>query len=225
MAGYIKLHRGWRDTDGLTPSTHYSDWEAWIWLLENAAWKPRTRFNAKGEEIRLERGQLHLSVRALCTAWGWSRKRVCTFLDRIERVSKVVTKRGQSGTILTICKYDEYQSNGDSQGDSRGTVGGQSGDTQEEGKEGKKENKIVALARVSCPSGVSQSVWADFTALRKAKRAPITPTVVDALTKEAAKAGWSLEAALTECVSRGWQSFKADWVKRRADEEEMTMPC
>jgi len=26
------------------------------------------------------------------------------------------------------------------------------------------------------------------------------------------KAGWTLEKALEECVVRGWQAFKADWV-------------
>jgi hypothetical protein len=32
------------------------------------------------------------------------------------------------------------------------------------------------------------------------------------IAKEAAKVGWTLEAALTECTIRGWRGFKADWV-------------
>lgn len=31
--------------------------------------------------------------------------------------------------------------------------------------------------------------------------------------REAENAGWPLDAALAECVSRGWQGFKADWVR------------
>lgn len=150
MAGYIKLHRGWRDTDGLLPSAKFSDFEAWLWLLENCAWKPIARWNAKGEEIRLEPGQIHVSIRSLTTVWGWSRKAVATFLARLERVQKVRLQRGQSGTILTVCNWAKYQANGDSQGDSqeagRGTVGGQSGDTQEEGKEGKEEKNYSSYA-------------------------------------------------------------------------------
>lgn len=62
------------------------------------------------------------------------------------------------------------------------------------------------------PEGVSGQVWADFLQSRKARRAPVTTTVVAGISREAAKAGWTLEAALAESVARGWQSFKAEWV-------------
>lgn len=64
-----------------------------------------------------------------------------------------------------------------------------------------------------CPADVSASVWADFLSLRKAKRAPLTETALSSIRSEAVKAGWTVEAALTECVVRGWQGFKAEWVK------------
>ena len=32
--------------------------------------------------------------------------------------------------------------------------------------------------------------------------------------KQAALAGWTLDAALTETVIRGWRSFKAEWVTK-----------
>lgn len=150
MAGFIKLYRGWRDTDGLLPSGKFSDFEAWLWLLENCAWKAASRWNAKGEEIRLEPGQIHVSIRSLTTAWGWSRKAVTTFLARLERVQKVRLSKGQSGTILTICNWAKYQAQGDSEGDSqgasKGTVGGQSGDTHKEGKEGKEDKNSNSYA-------------------------------------------------------------------------------
>lgn len=63
------------------------------------------------------------------------------------------------------------------------------------------------------PVGVSVDVWQDFVKLRKTKKAPVTDTVVKLIQKEANLASWSLEQALAECVVRGWQSFKADWVK------------
>ena len=221
MAGYIKLFRGWRDTDGLTQSVVFSDCEAWLWLLENAAWKPRTRFNAKGEEIHVERGQLHVSLASLSSAWGWSKKRVRTFLDRLERVSKVGTAKAQSGTILTICKYDEYQSDQNDEGTAKGTAGAQPGHTHKEGKEGKEKKKdnITHLgSSVARPNDVGEQVWADFVALRRAKRAPLTPTALAGIRREVDKAGWELEDALSECVARGWQGFKADWiVEGRAD--------
>ena len=70
---------------------------------------------------------------------------------------------------------------------------------------------------VATPEGVSDSVWQDFKSLRKAKKAPITQRAIDAITNEANKAGWTLEKALEECVVRGWQAFKADWVATKAN--------
>lgn len=66
-----------------------------------------------------------------------------------------------------------------------------------------------------CPSDVSEQVWSDFLAVRKAKRSPVTETALKAINQEAEKAGWNLEKALRECVSRGWIGFKADWVKNK----------
>lgn len=70
--------------------------------------------------------------------------------------------------------------------------------------------KSNILAQPEC---VSKEVWDDFLAIRKAKRAPLTNTALDAIQREAAKAGWTLNEALSESVARGWQGFKADWVK------------
>ena len=63
------------------------------------------------------------------------------------------------------------------------------------------------------PFTVDDQVWNDFIALRKAKRAPLTETALAMIEKESELAGLTLQDALTECVTRGWQSFKADWVK------------
>jgi DNA-binding transcriptional MocR family regulator len=140
MAGYIKLYRGSRETDGLLPSEHYSDWEAWTWLLEHAAWKELSRWNAKGEEIRLQPGQIHVSLRSLATAWGWSKSKVERFLSRLERVGKARQSTGQSGIVLTIENWAKYQG-AETEGETpTGTASGQPRDTQEEGKERKEEN-------------------------------------------------------------------------------------
>jgi len=69
--------------------------------------------------------------------------------------------------------------------------------------------KTVAVKR---PDDVDEDVWDDFLAIRKAKRAVLTQTALDGMQREANKAGWSLNEAIRETVSRGWQSFKAEWV-------------
>lgn len=76
--------------------------------------------------------------------------------------------------------------------------------------------KALPTKRASTPAmpeGVELNVWNDFLELRKAKRAPLSNTALAAIEREAALAGWSLNDALAESAARGWQSFKADWVK------------
>jgi uncharacterized protein YdaU (DUF1376 family) len=72
---------------------------------------------------------------------------------------------------------------------------------------------------LSCPDGVTPDVWDGFLKVRKAKKAPVTATAIAGIEREARKAGWSLNAALTECCARGWAGFKADWVKTDAEKK------
>ena len=85
--------------------------------------------------------------------------------------------------------------------------------------ETEKETKKKATG-VACPDFVDAQVWADFLSIRKAKKAPMTETALKGIEREAKKAGWSLEKAISECVTRGWQSFKADWVKEKLSVSE-----
>jgi hypothetical protein len=61
------------------------------------------------------------------------------------------------------------------------------------------------------PDDVSEQVWLDWLAIRKAKRAPLTVTAFETIQREAIKAGLPLPAAIRVCVEHGWQGFKADW--------------
>lgn len=62
------------------------------------------------------------------------------------------------------------------------------------------------------PVDVEEQTWSDFLELRKAKRSPLTQTALNAIRKEAGKAGLSLDSAISECCARGWVGFKSDWL-------------
>lgn len=62
------------------------------------------------------------------------------------------------------------------------------------------------------PEDVSPQVWTDFQRHRKAKRADLSETALAGIRREAGKAGWSMDAALAECIARGWTGFKSEWV-------------
>jgi uncharacterized protein YdaU (DUF1376 family) len=65
----------------------------------------------------------------------------------------------------------------------------------------------------SRPSDVEEQTWSDWLALRKAKRAPVTDTVVEEARKEAGLAGLTLDAFLRVWCVRGSQGLRADWLK------------
>jgi hypothetical protein len=91
--------------------------------------------------------------------------------------------------------------------------------SREEKKEAKSKTKAPAAPTFDPTAelsslGVSPQTASDWLALRKAKRAAVTPTALRTIVSEAEKAGMSLDAALSVCCSRGWAGFEAEWVLR-----------
>lgn len=70
------------------------------------------------------------------------------------------------------------------------------------------------LGAADRPEGVDEQVWLDFLELRRAKRAPLTRTALSRIQAEAERAEMSLGEALAICCERGWQGFRADWVRQ-----------
>ena len=66
---------------------------------------------------------------------------------------------------------------------------------------------------VACPPDVEEQVWKDWCQLRKAKRATVSPTVLNGAREEAIKAGISLNGFLAIWCRRGSQGLEASWLK------------
>ena len=84
---------------------------------------------------------------------------------------------------------------------------------QAEAKVQAKAGKPAKAVAVQRPDDVAEQVWTDWLALRKAKRAPVSLTVLDGAKEEAGKAGMTLDAFLREWVKRGSQGLKAEWLQ------------
>jgi hypothetical protein len=67
-------------------------------------------------------------------------------------------------------------------------------------------------AAIEQPADVTGQTWADWMALRKEKRAPVTATVLAMARREAEKAAMPFEDFLQEWCARGSQGLKADWL-------------
>lgn len=78
--------------------------------------------------------------------------------------------------------------------------------------ETEQKSKSIAPTALLASLGVSESVASDWIVLRKAKRLPVTQTVLDGIGREAALAGLSLQDALRISCERGWAGFKAAWL-------------
>lgn len=65
-------------------------------------------------------------------------------------------------------------------------------------------------------AGVDEVVARDWLAIRKAKKAVLTETAWNAILREAKKAGMPVGEAIKISVERGWQGFKAEWLKDRS---------
>lgn len=147
--GWFALHRGWRDN--LIFRGEYSRADAWVWLIENAAWKP-SRTRIKGATVELARGELSFSQRFLAEKWGWSKSRVDRFIAELRDEGMIETRSkigatadhaaGQGQCIISICNYSKYQDVSDRE---RGNDASEDGATagQQRGKEeqGNKETK------------------------------------------------------------------------------------
>lgn len=74
----------------------------------------------------------------------------------------------------------------------------------------KRSTPTLAIAK---PDDVDQQTWGDWLALRKAKRAPVTETVVTGARDESVKAGMTLDAFLQVWCLRGSQGLLAEWLR------------
>ena len=69
-----------------------------------------------------------------------------------------------------------------------------------------------SFCTVDRPQDVSEQLWTDFLTHRKAKKAPVTETVISRTRSQARLCGMTLAEALEMTVARGWQGFEARYV-------------
>jgi hypothetical protein len=105
--GYIHLDRDALGHEFFRRDSH-SEFEAWVWLLSEAAWRSRQR--RVGEFfVQLQRGELVASIRFLMKEWSWSQGKVDRFFSRLKDEGMIATHADTGITVITICKYSEYQ--------------------------------------------------------------------------------------------------------------------
>lgn len=101
--GYIKIHRkfmcwGWYQN---SQAVHL-----FVHLLLEA-----NHADAEWQGYDVKRGQLITSIGHISIATGISQQSVRTLLKKFEKSGEIIVKSTNKFTLVTICKYDDYQSN------------------------------------------------------------------------------------------------------------------
>lgn len=223
--GWYLMHRGWQK-NAMFKKEPFTEREAWEWLVSEATYETKT-VSFKGNPIKLTRGQLSHSIRYMADEWKWSKSKIESYLNKLKKWDAIRTDNRTGQNIITICNYDEYQDMKDENRTQTGREIGQPSDNHRTINNEDNQDKEIKIKDIPSeypkksktrvaekPQDVSAEIWADYKTLRNAKRAPVTETVIAQNRREAEKAGWTLESALSECCARGWQGFKAEWINQ-----------
>jgi len=152
--GVFAVARGIFDHPFFAPEP-FTEREAWLWLVENAAWKD-TRVRVRNGARDLTRGQLAFATRFMAQRWGWSEARVRRFLARLKIDAMIDAQTDAQTTLITICNYDAYQfSKSDSDAQTDAPRDAQS--TRARRKEEEDNNRSSSLRSEDSPSELESS--------------------------------------------------------------------
>lgn len=136
MEGYIKLYRQ------IMKWEWYDDANAFrlfIHLLLKANYE-----DAQWRGLTIKRGQLFTSIGHLSHELKISDKAIRIALDKLIKTKEVASKGASKGTMITICKYDSYQSSFNTEGQTEGQTRGKRGATNNNNNNNKeKKNKEI----------------------------------------------------------------------------------
>lgn len=135
--GWIKAHRAMLDHPMLQSAIRKG---VWLDLLLRAAHE-ETTVKLRGRIVRLQPGECALVVADWARELGLTRRQIDRIVDSFVSEGGV-SKRNEGGngwTVLTLCKYAEYQALAKGRGESSGKGGGKArgkvGETEQEPKE------------------------------------------------------------------------------------------
>lgn len=107
--GWISLHRELQDCSIWTDEEPFDRRSAWVDLIMLANHKDKEIiFN--GAPMIIKRGQYLTSIRKLSERWHWSVNRTVRYTDLLEKLNMIRKDSNNRRTLLTIVKYDVFQS-------------------------------------------------------------------------------------------------------------------
>lgn len=197
----------------------FSEREAFLWLVSEASWKPRTK-RVGSVIVALDRGQLSHSTRFLSDAWQWSHSKVRRFLDRLEKYDMICRQADTGVSVISLINYDAYQMGGQSNGTAAAQQRHSSGTNYKKGEiKGRKESASDALR--------FQEFWDAYPHRngKKDKRAKCVEKYTSAVNGGATEAE-IIKAAIDyqndPDVKRGFGRAAETWLNQKGWQDETT---
>lgn len=107
--GYILVYRSIWNNEMWQSSEAFDRRSAWIDLILMANHESRSIILQNGRRLEIGRGQLFTSYRSLADRWHWSVNKVKRYFTLLCELHMVTKSGTQSGTLVTIEKYDTFQ--------------------------------------------------------------------------------------------------------------------
>ena len=216
MQGWISLHRSmleWEWYDDINVCRFF------VHCLLRANHRDKTW---KG--ITINRGEFISSLDKIARETGLSVSQIRTCLKKLKSTGEIASKSHTQHTVFIIVNYDKYQSDdkpygkpvaNESQTNDKRIATNNNDNNENNENNVNKKTKAKALDFSSWPNQPSDDVWSDFVKHRKSVKAPISQTVINRMTKplfEMTNNNWSVDDVLAEICTRGWKSFKPEWL-------------
>lgn len=206
--GVFAVDRGIFDHPLFANNDPLTDREAWLWLLSEAAWKPRrVRFGT--QIVTLNRGQIGHSLRFMASKWSWSEAKVRRFLGRLKTDAMIDAGIDAGQTIVTIRNYDVYQRVG-LPDDARSDAPCDAGATQERRKE--ETIKHLTLNQKNTPQRARAPETEIETDAQPAER-DIAFALKKGLSQSAIPAEWEHFVAHHRSRGTRFRDWRAAWQK------------
>jgi hypothetical protein len=120
--GYFKLQRRFFDHWLWSEKRCLSKAEAWLDLLQIAAFTPTKRI-VRDKLLMIEEGEVIASLRYLAERWDWNKDKVSGFLKLLESEQMIRREMRQGESVIIICKYKDYARIHDTESDRRSDSG------------------------------------------------------------------------------------------------------
>ena len=221
--GWVSIHRGIQDNWLWKDEREFSRLEAWLDILLNVNHTPK-KVLIKNTLIEVGRGESLRSLDTWGKRWNWNKSRVRRFFNLLQKDSMIVTKNVRVTTLLTVCKYDSYQTIGNASetqvkhkrnaSETQMTPNNNVNNDNNENKEIKQIEKasVFNFRKELLALGGDEQLVSDWMLVRKKLKAVDTKTSLKRFLNQVKLSGKDLNFVLTWVVSKSYKGFEADWL-------------